>query len=53
MRSKRAQSIIEYALLVAIVTAAFLAMRLYVQRGVNAGLKEIENQLNEDMNPDE
>ena len=50
---KRAQSIIEYALLIAIVSAAFLAMRLYLQRGVNAGLKDIENQLNNDIKPEQ
>ena len=40
------QSTIEYALLVAIVAAAFLAMRTYVVRAMQANLKLIENQIN-------
>jgi Flp pilus assembly pilin Flp len=43
---KKGQSTIEYALLVAIVAAAFLAMHLYVQRSVQANFKLIENQIN-------
>lgn len=43
---KKAQSTIEYAILVAIVAAAFLAMRVYVQRAVQANLKMIELQIN-------
>jgi Flp pilus assembly pilin Flp len=43
---KRAQSTIEYALLIAIVTAAFMTMRIYMQRSVQANLKMIEEQIN-------
>ena len=43
---KKAQSTLEYAVLVAAVAAAFIAMRTYVQRGVQANLKLIENQIN-------
>lgn len=43
---RKAQSIIEYALLIAIVAAAFLGMRVYMQRAVQANLKMIENQIN-------
>jgi len=43
---KKGQSTIEYALLVAIVAAAFLAMRVYMQRAVQANLKVIEDQIN-------
>ena len=46
MLSKKAQSILEYVVLVAIVVAAFSAMRLYVQRGLSAHLKVIEDQVN-------
>ena len=44
--SKKYQSIIEYVMLVAIVVAAFSAMKLYVQRSLAAHLKVIENQVN-------
>lgn len=43
---KRGQSTIEYALLIAIVAAAFLAMSLYAQRAVQANFKLIEDQIN-------
>jgi len=43
---KRGQSTIEYALLIAIVAAAFTAMHLYVQRAVQANFKLIEEQVN-------
>jgi Flp pilus assembly pilin Flp len=43
---RKAQSTIEYALLIAIVAAAFLAMNLYVQRAVQANFKLIEDQIN-------
>lgn len=43
---RKGQSTIEYALLIAIVAAAFLAMHLYVQRAVQANFKLIEDQIN-------
>mgnify|MGYP001591779018 FL=1 len=43
---KKAQSTLEYAVLIAAVAAAFIAMRTYVQRGVQANLKMIENNVN-------
>jgi Flp pilus assembly pilin Flp len=43
---RKAQSTIEYAVLIAIVAAAFLAMHLYVQRAVQANFKLIEDQVN-------
>jgi len=43
---RRGQSTIEYALLIAIVAAAFTAMHLYMQRAVQANFKLIEEQVN-------
>jgi len=43
---KRGQSTIEYALLIAIVAAAFLAMHIYMQRAVQANFKLVEDQIN-------
>jgi len=43
---KKAQSIIEYAVLIAVVAAAFTAMHLYLQRSVQANFKQIEDQIN-------
>jgi len=50
-RNHRGQSSLEYALLIVIVITAFVAMRVYVQRAVQANLKALENQINaEPMN---
>lgn len=43
---RRGQNTVEYALLVAVVAAAFIAMRVYVQRSVQAQFKVIEKQIN-------
>ncbi|MFH1191186.1 MAG: hypothetical protein V1670_03210 [Candidatus Omnitrophota bacterium] len=43
---KKAQSIIEYALLIAIVAAAFMMMSVYMQRSVQANFNIIEEQVN-------
>jgi len=40
------QSIMEYALIVAVVVAALAAMSIYVQRSAQANLKVIEDQIN-------
>lgn len=47
IRYRKAQSILEYAILIMIVAAAFMAMNLYVQRAVQANLKSLEIQVNE------
>jgi Flp pilus assembly pilin Flp len=43
---RKAQSVIEYAVLIAIVAAAFMAMHLYMQRSVQANFKIIQDQIN-------
>ncbi|MBU1124503.1 MAG: hypothetical protein KKC84_00580 [Candidatus Omnitrophica bacterium] len=43
---RRAQSILEYALILAVVSAALSAMSIYVQRAVQANIKVIEEQTN-------
>lgn len=45
-KEKSAQSTIEYALLIAIVAAAFIAMQVYMQRAVQANFKLVEEQVN-------
>lgn len=44
---KKAQSMIEYAMLVAVVAAAFVAMQYYMQRSVQANFHAIEEQIND------
>lgn len=42
---KNGQSVLEYAMLVAIVSAAFIAMAMYVRRAVQGKLYKIEEQV--------
>jgi Flp pilus assembly pilin Flp len=46
MRKIKAQSVIEYAILIATVAAAFVAMNVYVRRAVNAKLHTIAQEIN-------
>lgn len=45
--NKRAQSFIEYATLIAIISTALIAMYPYMRRAVNARLKQVQQELNE------
>lgn len=45
-RYGRAQSILEYTILIGVVSAALIAMSLYVRRAIQANLKTIEHQIN-------
>ena len=45
-RAQRAQSTVEYALLVAAVVAALAAMSTYVRRAVQANFKQLEESVN-------
>lgn len=42
----KAQSIVEYAVLIAVVAIAFSAMYIYGQRAVNANFQMVENRVN-------
>lgn len=44
---QKAQSILEYVLLIIVIGAAFAAMQVYVNRAVQANLKSLEAQINE------
>ncbi len=46
LKIRKAQSTIEYVMLISVVAAAFIAMQMYVQRAVRANLKVIEEQIN-------
>jgi hypothetical protein len=43
---RRAQSVLEYTLLIITVAAAFIAMNVYVRRAVNAKLHNMELEIN-------
>jgi Flp pilus assembly pilin Flp len=43
---KKAQSVLEYALIISVIVAALMAMNVYVQRAVQSNLKMIEERVN-------
>lgn len=51
MRGARAQSILEYAIFLAVVATALVAMSDYVRRSVQANLKGVEDQINSEAVP--
>ena len=46
-RNRKAQSFLEYVMLVIIITTALIAMYPYMNRAVNARLKQIQLELEE------
>ena len=49
--NKRGQSALEYALLIAVVIAALVAMNLYMKKGVQGKLKESTDQVGRQFSP--
>ena len=45
--NKRAQNFLEYVLLITIISAALIAMQQYMQRSINARLKQVQEEINE------
>ncbi|MDD2752593.1 MAG: hypothetical protein PHN59_05635 [Candidatus Omnitrophica bacterium] len=45
--NRKSQSILEYTLLIIVITSALLAMYPYMRRAVNAKLKHVQIELNE------
>jgi hypothetical protein len=45
--NKKAQSFLEYTMLILVISAALIAMQVYMQRAVNARLKQVQVELNE------
>jgi len=43
----KAQSFLEYAVMIAVIAAALIAMFPYMQRAINARLKQIQVELDE------
>jgi len=44
---RKAQSALEYAVVVTAIIAAFVAMNIYVKRAVYANLNDLQQQINE------
>jgi Flp pilus assembly pilin Flp len=47
IKKNKAQSMIEYSVLIALVSAAIVSMTIYVNRAVKGKMKHIESQVNE------
>ncbi len=45
--NKRAQSFLEYTMLIIVISAALIAMQQYIQRSINARLKQVQQEMNE------
>ncbi len=46
-QNRRAQSFLEYAMLVIVIAVAVVAMQQYIMRSVNARLKQVQVELDE------
>jgi len=51
MFSKRAQSILEYSVLIAIIVAALIAMQVYIKRGIQGRLRSATDDIGEQFSP--
>lgn len=49
--SKKAQSTLEYAIIITVVVAALLAMQVYMKRGMQGKLRESSDQIGEQYSP--
>ncbi len=49
MRRIKAQNFIEYAALIMLISAALIAMKIYIQRAMNARLAQVRAELNESV----
>lgn len=47
LQNRRAQSFLEYAMLVIVIAVAVVAMQQYIMRSVNARLKQTQVELDE------
>ena len=43
--NRKAQSILEYTLLIITVAGAFMAMNVYVQRAINSRIRNMQNEI--------
>lgn len=51
MMRQHGQSTLEYAVFIAVVSAALIGMQIYVRRAIQANLKTLEDQVNAEAVP--
>ena len=49
MKRRKGQSILEYTLVIVVISAALMAMQTYLNRASNARLKQVQLELNESI----
>jgi Flp pilus assembly pilin Flp len=49
--NKKAQSTLEYAVIIAIVVAGLIAMQVYIKRGIHGRLRDATDQIGEQFSP--
>ena len=49
--SKRAQSTLEYAVVIAIIAAALIAMQVYIKRGIQGRMKQASDDVGSQFSP--
>ncbi len=49
--NKRAQSTLEYGILIAVIVAALVAMQVYVKRGIQGRLRQASDDVGEQFSP--
>jgi len=47
----KAQSVLEYAVVIGVITAALIAMQVYVKRGIQGGMRSSLDSVGEQYNP--
>lgn len=51
MNNQRGQSTVEYAVVIAVIIAALLAMQIYMKRGTMGKLRDASDQIGEQFDP--
>lgn len=51
LRSKRGQTTLEYAIVIAVVVSALIAMQIYIKRGIQGKLRSSTDQIGEQYSP--
>lgn len=52
LKDERAQSTLEYAVIIAVIVGALIAMQVYIKRGIQGRFREASDQIGEQFSPD-
>jgi len=51
-KNSKAQSTLEYAVIIAVIVGALIAMQIYIKRGVQGRFREASDQIGEQFSPE-